>query len=242
MSFPHNTFWVLGRFDIMNLKEIKFLFLILLFCFITYIPVQGQEFDTIPNTSIVIPKSDSIVQDTILQVEDVKVKSKYPNPKKAAFLSLAIPGGGQIYNKRWWKLPLVYGALGGVIYAIDYNTGFYNRFRVALIAERDDNKPHEFDGLSIDNEQSLLNLRNEFDKNRQLAYVGLVAVYALTAVEAFVDAHLKNFDIDEDLSFQVKPQLETIPIMGQTLMGLSVSIPLDQKKPQEQPKVFFLTE
>lgn len=208
---------------------------LVLFFLIPFTVLHAQQQDTIPAEAFELPPIDSFQIDTSLIVKE---KKKYPIPKKAAFLSLALPGAGQIYNKRWWKLPLVYGALGGVIYAIDYNTGLYNRFRVALNSERA-GEEHEFTGFAIGTEQALLNKRNEFDKNRQLAYVGLVAVYALTAVEAFVDAHLKNFDIDEDLGFKIEPQFETVPLLGQPLMGMGLSIPIAPKKPTPQPKAFF---
>ena len=149
-------------------------------------------------------------------------------PKKALLYSLVIPGSGQVYSGRWWKLPLVYGALGGVVYAIDYNTSQYRRLRNALNLKRDD-QPHEFSNTGIDNEQSLRNLRDQFDKNRQMSYVGLVVVHALQAVEAFVDAHLQNFDSDEDLSLRIRPEFDVTPF-GQPSLGIGLRLPLSGAK------------
>lgn len=203
-----------------------------------------QDQSAIPDPTVELRPVDTttakelskVVIDSLSQLDSTSSKKKVfiPVPKKAALLALAIPGGGQIYNRDYWKLPLVYGAFGGMIYAIDYNSDFYTRFRDALIAERA-GEPHEFDDLNIGNEQSLLNKRNEFDKNRQLAYVGLVLVYALTAVEAFVDAHLRNFDIEDDLTWELKPQFEQLPLSGQTLIGVGLSIPLDRKSKTAVP-------
>lgn len=137
-------------------------------------------------------------------------KSDYINPKKAAILSLALPGAGQAYNKRWWKLPLVYGAIGGVVYAIDFNQGLYRRFRDALKLELAD-QPHEFTGTGIDSANALRSLRDEYDRNTQLSYIGAVALYGVIAVEAFVDAHLLDFNIDDDLSLRVQPTVQPVP-------------------------------
>lgn len=157
-------------------------------------------------------------------------KADYPNPKKAAILSGIIPGAGQAYNKRWWKVPLVYGAMGGMVYLIDFNQSRYRRLRSALVKERA-GEEHEFTGTSIGNERSLLSLRNRFDKNTQLSYIGFVFVYMLQSIEAFVDGHLKEFDIEEDLTFKVRPKLDFSPIANQPVIGLGLSIPLNRTTP-----------
>ena len=153
----------------------------------------------------------------------------YPAPKKAALLSLIVPGAGQLYNKRWWKVPLVYGAVIGMGLTIDYNQDIYRRFRDALELKRDD-LPHEFSGTRLDNVRSLRSLRDQYDKNTQTAYVGMFLVYTLQAMEAFVDAHLKTFDINDDLSIRVEPQLDINSIAG-PVMGVGVSIPLSRPTP-----------
>jgi len=169
---------------------------------------------------------------TVLVPPSKKIKDKKQRvviPKRSLKLSLIFPGAGQIYNGRWWKAPLVYGALGGVIYAIDYNTGQYQRLRDALVLKRA-NETHEFSGTSIDNINSLQSLRDGFDKNRQLSYIGLVVVYALQAIEAFVDGHLQNFDTDEDISFRVKPILDFDPHLTTPVYGLGISVPIGKQK------------
>ncbi len=154
-------------------------------------------------------------------------KRNYPDPMKAGIMSLVIPGSGQIYNKSWWKVPLVYGALGGMVYLIQYNSEQYNRLETAYRASLNDEE-HEFSGTAIDNPQSLRNIRDGFDKNRQLSWVGFVFVYILNGMEAFVDAHLQNFNIDDDLSLRLHPVIELAPgsTSLQPVMGLGVTIPL----------------
>ncbi len=169
-----------------------------------------------------------LLQDTIA----TKTKEKRAViPKKSLKLSLIFPGTGQIYNGRWWKAPLVYGAVGGVIYAIDYNTRQYKRLQEALILKQQDEE-HEFSGTSIDNVTSLRNIRDSFDKNRQLSYIGFVIVYALQAIEAFVDAHLQNFDTEEDIGFKIRPTFEIQPDLGAPVYGLGIQIPLHRSSPK----------
>ncbi len=157
-------------------------------------------------------------------------KKPYPNPVRAGIYALALPGAGQIYNKRYWKLPLVWGAVGGVIYAIDYNTSQKNRFEVAygqrILAERNSMEPFdEFAGI-ISSSSGIRRFRDQAEKNRELSYVGFVAVYALQALEAYVDAHLKNFDISDDLSLRFSPMWESA--VAQSLgPGLSVTLHFD---------------
>lgn len=154
-------------------------------------------------------------------------KKPYPNPVRAGIYALVIPGAGQIYNKRYWKLPLVWGAVGGVIYAIDYNTSQKNRFEIAygqrILAERNSMEPFdEFAGI-ISSSSGIKRFRDQAEKNRELSYVGFVAVYALQALEAYVDAHLKNFDISDDLSLSIGPMWDS-PMAQSLGPGLSLTL------------------
>jgi hypothetical protein len=116
---------------------------------------------------------------------------------------------------------------------IDYNQSNYRRLRDALELKRD-TMEHEFSGTSIDNERALRSLRDEFDKNTQMAYVGMFLVYTLQALEAFVDAHLKSFDIDDDIGMEIKPTLDFNGFNTPTI-GLGVTIPLNRKAPPPLP-------
>lgn len=136
-------------------------------------------------------------------------KENYPDPKRAATLSLVLPGAGQLYNKRWWKVPLVYGAMGGMVYSIDYNTRNYRSFRDAYILALQ-GKPHEFSQFNLETD-ALRRYRDQFDKRRQLSWIGLVAIHLLQAAEAFVDAHLMQFDVSDDLSLYWRVAPTTLP-------------------------------
>ncbi len=171
-----------------------------------------------------VANSQSVQPDSIAvpQPDFSNVKPGQPVPKKSLVLSLALPGAGQVYNGRIWKVPLVYGAIGGMVYVIDFNQSRYKRLKTALDLKRQ-NLEHEFTGTSIDSERTLLALRDSYDKNRQMSYFGLFVVYALQAVEAFVDAHLLGFEINEELSLQVAPQLQFDPMFqGSAKPGIQI--------------------
>lgn len=143
-----------------------------------------------------------------------------PIPKRTLIYSLALPGMGQAYNRRWWKLPFVYGAVGGIVYAIDFNQGQYRRLRDALELKLQD-KQHEFSGTSLDNTNALRSNRDTYDRYTQMSYMATILVYGVIAIEAFTDAHLQNFDISDDLSMEVKPSFRFDQIERRPSVGLS---------------------
>ena len=156
-------------------------------------------------------------------IRNIFSKDDYPNPKKALFLSMAIPGGGQIYNKRWWKLPFVYGGYTLLIIAIDYNTSGYRVYEDVVIAELA-GETHRFSDSTLD-ENDYRRIRDGFDRNRQLSYIGLFALHLVQTAEAFVDCHLKTFDVSEDLSMRIGPKMGTVGI-NQPYLGLGLTFQL----------------
>lgn len=143
----------------------------------------------------------------------------YPNPTKALIFSALVPGGGQIYNKDWWKLPFVYGGFGFMVYLVDFNSTQYLSLRRQYKRSLRD-LPYSSDLPGT----TLKTLRDQADKNRQLSYIGIFGMYVFSAAEAFVDSHLKSFNVDDDISFRLKPALETSPISGPVLgVGIRLS-------------------
>lgn len=159
---------------------------------------------------------DPTISETVTPKEKGRFKKNwkqpYPNPVRAGIYGLVIPGAGQFYNKRYWKVPLVWGAVGGVVYWADFSAKQYNRFNTAyglrLASERTNTEPtDEFVGIAQSSD-ALKTVRDRHDKNRQTGIIAVIAVHALQALEAYVDAHLRNFDIDDDLSLQLRPVLD----------------------------------
>ncbi len=140
-----------------------------------------------------------------LQLDSTVVAPRTYEPRKTLLWAI-VPGGGQVYNQRWWKVPLVFGAVAGVAALWDFNQSNYNRFSTAYELELA-GEPHEFTGIIVDADR-LKVFRDNFNRSRQTTAFALVAVYVLQGVEAYVDTHLRQFDISEDLSqWQVRPTL-----------------------------------
>lgn len=130
-------------------------------------------------------------------------RQPYPNPYRAALYSMIIPGAGQLYNRRYWKAPIVWGGFAALIYSVDFNKGFRDRFDTAYglqVAGLE----HEFTGI-INDPETLRRWRNKYDKQLQTTYIGFVGLYILNTLDAYVDAHLKSFDINEDLTIHLSP-------------------------------------
>lgn len=124
------------------------------------------------------------------------------SPKKAVLLALALPGAGQIYNKKYWKLPIVYGGLVISTYLIVYHQNKFKEFDDALISRQNG---EEDKYLNIYTEQSLEDLTLAHRNERDRAILITAGVYLLQVVDAYVDAHLFNFDISDDLTLDVNP-------------------------------------
>ncbi|MFY0482176.1 DUF5683 domain-containing protein [Flavobacterium sp. PLA-1-15] len=120
-------------------------------------------------------------------------------PARAAFLSAIVPGLGQAYNKKYWKIPIVYGAIGTSVYFYVDNNKKYHRYRDAYkmrLAGKDD----EFKGQYSD--ATLINAQRTFQRNRDLSLLISFGLYALNIIDANVDAHLMQFNVNDNLSFR----------------------------------------
>jgi hypothetical protein len=142
---------------------------------------------------------------------------KKHSPRKAVIYSLMCPGLGQIYNRKYWKLPFIYGAGGAFAYFIGYNQLKYEKFRDAYI----NNTTKEdvlIDGYSY-RYDILPRGRDYYRRYRDLSVLGLGAIYLLNVVDAMVDAHFFNYDVTDDLTMKLEPALIEGP-------GISASIGL----------------
>jgi hypothetical protein len=149
---------------------------------------------------------------------------------KASLRSAILPGLGQIYNKKYWKVPIVYGILAIPVSTFSYNSTWYKKTRFAYSARSD--KDTTNDKLIAPELQplataSLKLYRNEFRKGMDFSILGLLVLWGLNVADAAVDGHLKTFDISDDLSMRLKPNLST-GRNGQ--MGLTASFHLGKTK------------
>ena len=177
----------------------------------------------------------------MMPADTLQVKHKrdwatwHPNPKRALWLALVIPGAGQIYNRKYWKLPIVYGGFVGCAYAMRWNNQMYRDYSQAYM-DLMDNDPNTDSynsfmhvGTKITRYQELFKRRKgRFRRWRDLSFFCLIGVYALSVVDAYVDASLSEFDISDNLSLKVEPTIinnntERNPLR-QNSLGLSCSL------------------
>ena len=220
------------------------LFLILLLPFQT----KAQENNVALQDSIqIIHVTDSInnsidIQSIASEIDtsSIKFEIKFkPDPKKAIIYSAIFPGLGQIYNRKYWKLPIVYGGFLGCVYAITWNSNQYNEYSNASRDFTDD-KPEtdswiRFKGaMSADvstwSSSDVANFTNRLQRGkdfyrryRDLSYIITVGVYAITMIDAYVDAQLFDFDISPDLSMKVEPVLFQKSAYNSRSLGLQCS-------------------
>ena len=145
---------------------------------------------------------------------EINRKVWVPNPTKATWLALVIPGGGQIYNRKYWKLPIFYGGFDGCAYALTWNGKMYkdysNAYKDAMNGNMQSSSITDLlpPGYSISETQlkELLRKRKDtYRRYRDLSIFAFIGVYLLSVIDAYVDAELSNFDISPDLSMKVEP-------------------------------------
>jgi len=148
---------------------------------------------------------------------------KKHNPKTASWLAI-IPGAGQIYNKKYWKLPIVYAGLGTTSFLIYYYADLTSTYRKEYVARVNGQTEKLNPKLANYSEANILELRNYYRRNMEICVAACTIVYLLSILDACVDAHLYYYDISENLSLGVKPKIEYNPINGATTpsMGLIV--------------------
>ena len=163
-------------------------------------------------TSAPVLKESEVPADSLKKEIDQKIW--VPNPTKATWLALVIPGGGQIYNRKYWKLPIFYGGFAGCAYALTWNGKMYKDYSTAYKDAMNGNMQSSSitdllpPGYKISETQlkELLRKRKDtYRRYRDLSIFAFIGVYLLSVIDAYVDAELSNFDITPDLSMKVEP-------------------------------------
>ncbi len=151
----------------------------------------------------------------------------HPNPIRAMWLALVFPGGGQIYNRKFWKLPIFYGGFLGCMYALTWNNMMYRDYSQAYLDIMDDDpdtKSYEnmlppnysIEGRESRYQEIFKNRKDRYRRYRDLSVFAFIGVYALSIVDAYVDAELSTFDISPSLSLQLEPAVINTYAMGNT--------------------------
>jgi len=181
----------------------------------------------VKDSSLVTLSKDSLLKDTSSIVK-INVK-KIHSPKKAALLSAVLPGAGQVYNKKYWKLPIIYAGAAGLVYSLQFNQSRYVKYRDAYKYRIDDDATTVDDYVGIYSDDNLNTLQQYYHRYRDLTVIGFAALYALNIIDASVDAHLFTFNVSDDLSLNVQPTLiNTIGFYKYTT-GINVSMSFRSK-------------
>ncbi len=188
-----------------------FLIVFLLSCSL-YAAAQQKDSLIVNDSGAVIRASTS--SDTLIKKTDTIRKF---SPRKAAIRSAILPGWGQVYNKKYWKVPLVYAAIGIPAYTFFYNKQWYEKTRDAakVLASGDTSDfrnrvdPKLFIFFTTPEQlSSLLNYRNQFRRDMDYSVLFFLLAWGLNVVDATVDAHLKGFDVSDDLSLKIQPRFD----------------------------------
>lgn len=192
------------------------------------IEVEEAYADTIAIDSVMLAQADSLYAATADSLSKPRV-SRYlnwqPDPIRAMWLSMVLPGAGQVYNRKYWKLPLLYGGFLGCMYALNWNNQMLRDYSQAYLDIMDDDPmtcsyekmlPIGYDVKG--HEESLKNIfkhkKDYFRRFRDLSVFAFVGVYILGVIDAYVDAELSTFDISKDLTFHWQAGFIQTPMTG----------------------------
>ena len=197
-----------------------------------------------PMDSVVAEDTKALLADSTSVVVKKQRKEKVkrdwntwtPDPQRALWLALVIPGAGQIYNRKYWKLPIFYGGFMGCIYALTWNNMMYKDYSQAYL-DIMDNDPNTASynkflhlGVKITDankkrfEELFKGRKDKYRRWRDMSIFVMIGVYALSVIDAYVDAELSEFDISKDLSLEVRPTVISNRGGGNPLQAQSVGL------------------
>ena len=208
----------------------------------TGFPVQPED-STVKASDLITPADSAALThstDSLARHQKRDWNTWRPNAKRAMWLAIVLPGAGQIYNRKYWKLPIVYGGFVGCIYAMRWNNQMYHDYSQAYMDIMDDDPNTQsynqflhlnaqIDDSNLSRYQRLFKQRKDrYRRWRDLSFFSLIAVYALSVIDAYVDASLSEFDISNNLSLRVAPTVinnkqDRNPIRSNAL-GVSCSL------------------
>ena len=203
----------------------KLLSLMICLCFLTQIEVYSQISDSIPQR-----KRDKTKIATSGVVKDSARLAIEAMPGIAARRSAIVPGLGQIYNKRWWKVPLVYGGFVGIGLVYEFNQRQYKIFLTeAQYRQEDPSKANR--AWKAYTDEGIIGVKDDYRRTRDLSILAGVAFYAVQMIDAYIDAKFFRFDVSDDLSLKIDPFVQPTQIYNAsspagTTIGFKVRLSL----------------
>ena len=204
--------------------------------------ITGVVFIAMLFTNILKVEAQQFTADTVQVIEsNVKIHS----PHKATMYSVILPGLGQAYNKKYWKIPILYAGIGATIYAINWNTDNYKKYKAGFkdfsnyydfkyqdpdletpIDEPAGKSYLDLTTVDVDAQNKsyhnwfktqLKNKKDSYKQDRDLSYIILAGVYVLNIVDAAIDAHFTNFNVNDNLTIRVEPAVSYSALSGNSL-------------------------
>ena len=196
-----------------------------------------------------IVQTDSLsFEGTEILKSSLKEDKKPHSPKKATIMAMILPGSAQVYNGQWWKVPILYGGIGATVYGLSWNMKYYKKYRTAFVdytaylnaLEADPETPYpansSWDKLMLPGktaekfqpemrkrlQEQLKTKKDNYKRNRDLLYIVSGAIYAIQIIDATVFAHFYDFEINDDLSMNLRPSTGFSPVSGGTV-GLTLT-------------------
>lgn len=162
--------------------------------------------------STVKPSGDSL---------NTQKQIKVHSPKKAGLYSALLPGLGQAYNRKYWKIGVLAAGAGALIYGYQFNQRNYTEFKSELI-KRQQGLGNLDESLVFYSDANLLELQDFYRRNRDLTIIGIGLLYAINIIDAVVDAHLFDFNVNNDLSLHIRPDIQTFAMRPMPALGINL--------------------
>lgn len=222
---------------------------VILFCTGVAASECCSNFPVITRDTLIMTDSLTFTGKEEALAKSVRKKDKKPHsPHRATIMAMILPGSGQVYNGQWWKLPILYGGVGATVYGLSWNMKYYKKYRTAFVdytdylnqLEEDPDTPYPsgaswdklmLPGKTAENfssamrkrlQEQLKTKKDYYKRNRDLLYIVSGAIYALQIIDATVFAHFYDFEINEDLSLNLRPSTGFSPVSGGTV-GLTLT-------------------
>lgn len=208
----------------------------------TGFPVQPED-STVKASDLITPADSAALThstDSLARHQKRDWNTWRPNAKRAMWLAIVLPGAGQIYNRKYWKLPIVYGGFVGCIYAMRWNNQMYHDYSQAYmdIMDNDPNTQsynqflHLGTVINSSNEDRYKDIfkkrKDKYRRWRDMGMFVMIGIYALSIIDAYVDASLSQFDISDDLTLHIEPTFLKAPQSNSLLqsggLGLQCSL------------------
>jgi len=171
------------------------------------------------------PSSGHAQADSIRTELADSIREKQHSPTKATLMSACLPGLGQLYNRKYWKIPIVYAGLGVMAYFIIFNANEYLTFKCAYIESSYGNMNGSYaDLVQKYTADELLSAREYDQRNLEISCLITAGIYAVKILDASVDANLATFNISDRLTMKVGPSIQPYGLQGQTSTGLKLSL------------------